>query len=204
MSSFGGMAKADRRIEQGQATRDRLVAIATELFAKQGYEGTSIELVLEKAAVSRGALYHHFATKEALFEAVLERVEAEIAHAVAKAAQSAPDAVGRLRAGCAAWLRIARDPVAQQIALLDAPSVVGWERWREIDGRHGFGMLRAALAAVAAEGLLRKDLVDSLAHVLLAALLELALVIARSPEPRAELRKGERTVEALLDGLLSP
>ena len=55
MSSFGGMAKADRRIEQGQATRDRLVAIATELFAKQGYEGTSIELVLEKAAVSRGA-----------------------------------------------------------------------------------------------------------------------------------------------------
>jgi AcrR family transcriptional regulator len=194
----------NRRIEQGQATRDRLVVVARALFAAQGYEGTSIETVLERAAVSRGALYHHFATKEVLFEAVLERVEADIAQAIAEAAQSAPDAVGRLRAGCTAWLRIAGDPVTQQVALLDAPSVVGWQRWREIEGRYGFGMLRAALAVVAAEGLLREELVDSLAHMLLAALLELALVIARAPEPGAALRAGERAVGTLLDGLLCP
>ena len=191
-----------RRVEQGQATREQLVAVATELFAKEGYEGTSIEAVLARSGMSRGALYHHFASKEALFEAVLERVEADIAERLVNAARKAPDAVGQLRAGCLAWLRVADDRVAQQISLIDAPSVVGWQKWREIDGRYGFGLLKAALGAVAAEGKLRADLVDTLAHMLLASMLELALVIARADDRRTALRNAETAVDELLARLL--
>lgn len=192
------------RVEQGQATREQIVVAATDLFARQGYEGTSIEAVLAASEVSRGALYHHFASKEALFEAVLERVEQGIATRIVAAASAGPDAVGRLRAGCLAWLRIAEDPTAQQIALIDAPSVVGWQKWREIDGRYAFGLLKGALAAVAAEGRIRPELVEVLAHMLLAALLELALVIARADKPRAALKTGEAAVDELLQRLVAP
>jgi len=192
------------RIEQGQATRQQIIVVATDLFARHGYEGTSVEAVLAASEVSRGALYHHFASKEALFEAVLERVEQGIAKRIVAAASVGPDAVGRLRAGCLAWLRIAEDPTAQQIALIDAPSVVGWQKWREIDGRYAFGLLKGALAAVAAEGRIRPELVEVLAHMLLAALLELALVIARADKPRAALKTGEAAVDDLLRRLVAP
>lgn len=191
-----------RKVEQGQATRQELVTVATKLFAKQGYDGTSIEAVLAAAEVSRGALYHHFASKDALFEAVLEDVEAGIAETIVRSARRATDPVGVLRAGCRAWLRVAEDPAAHQIALVDAPAVVGWQRWREIDERHAFGLLKRALEAVAAMGRLRADVVDVMAHMLLAALLEVALVIARAPDRKAALHRGERAVDELLDRLL--
>src|SRR5262249_2602278 len=153
-----------RKVEQGQATRRDLIAIATRLFVEHGYQGTSIEAVLREADISRGALYHHFAGKEALFEAVLEQVEAYIAEKLA--AQGAGDPVERLRAGCGAWLRLAREPTVRRIVLLDAPAVVGWEKWREMDERYGFGLLKATLAGIAATGRIRKDLIDVLAHML--------------------------------------
>ena len=193
-----------KKVEQGQVTRQQLIDVATRLFAERGYEATSIEAVLAASGVSRGALYHHFASKDVLFEAVLETVEAEIARRIVAAAAGAKGAVAALRAGCVAWLRIAEDPAAHQIALIDAPSVVGWQRWREIDGRHGFGLLRQALGAVAAEGTIRLELVDVLAHMLLAAMLELALVVARSEDRVAALRAGEAAIDELLEGMLGP
>src|ERR687887_209937 len=123
---------ADLRIEKGRATRERLVQAGRELFGARGYEDTSISAILEAAGVTRGSLYHHFETKEALFDAVLDRVVAEIADTAARAARAAPDPIGSLRAGFAAWLELALDPAVQRIALLDPPAVVGWTRWREI------------------------------------------------------------------------
>jgi AcrR family transcriptional regulator len=188
--------QTDRRVEQGRVTRDRLVEAATRLFAERGYDGTSIEAVLEEADASRGALYHHFANKEDLFEAALEATETDIEAAIVAEAVRAGDPVEALRAGCRAWVRKARDPGVQRIALIDAPAVVGWQKWREIDGRHGFGLLRGTLEAIAAEGRIRKDSVDLLAHLLLAASLEAALVIANSDGATAERQ------EAVLDEVI--
>ena len=194
----------DLRLERGKSTRDRLIAAATELFGERGYDGTSIGAVLEAAGVARGALYHHFPSKEALFDAVLDRVVAEIAATTAEAARAADDPVASLRAGCDAWLQLALDPAVQRIALLDPPAVVGWTRWRELDERYTLGGLRASLARIAETGRLPKGDVDLLAHMVLASVNEAALLIARADDPDAALASGRAAVDTLLTRLVGP
>jgi AcrR family transcriptional regulator len=204
VSRFTIRCMPDLRVERGRATRERLIEAARALFGERGYEGTSIDAVLESAGVARGALYHHFATKEALFDAVLDRVVADIAEAVADAARAAPDPVASLRAGCAAWLRMALDPAVQRIVLLDPPAVVGWSRWREIDEQHTLGGLRTSLELIAGQGRLPAGNVDLLAHMVLAAVNEAALMIARAEDPQQALRRGQEAVDTLLDRLVTP
>jgi AcrR family transcriptional regulator len=187
----------DRRRLRGETTRGRLLDAATELFARDGYEATSIEAVLAATGTSRGALYHHFAGKEALFEAVLERLHKRAAREVAAAARAAPDPVEALRAGCSVWLELARDPVIQRIALVDAPAVVGWERWRELDERYSFGMLKASLTELADRDV-SDELLDVLAHMLLAALSEAAFIVARTDDPPTATRTAEEAIDRLI------
>ncbi|MGH9764064.1 MAG: TetR/AcrR family transcriptional regulator, partial [Blastocatellia bacterium] len=158
-----------KKVQQGRSTRQQIVAAAKSLFAVHGYEGTSIEAVLQEAEVSRGALYHHFDSKEALFMAVLQSVEAEIGQALVNASQGMTDPVEALRAGGNAWLELANDQAIRQIALIDAPSVVGWEKWRAADEGYGLGLLKAGLSAASAAGRMRPELVEVFAHILLAA-----------------------------------
>jgi AcrR family transcriptional regulator len=192
-----------RNLARGEATRQELVEAATRLFAERGYEDTSIEAVLGEAGVSRGALYHHFAGKEALFEAVLEEVERGVAQAVVDAVTGVTDPVAALRQGTKAWLELTTDPVVRRISLVDAPAVVGWEKWRGIDERHGFGLTKHALESLAEAGHVRPELVDVLAHVLLAALVEVALLIARSDDPAAARKAGEAAIDRLLESFVS-
>jgi AcrR family transcriptional regulator len=198
------MTQVDQRIERGRTTRDRLLRAARELFGERGYDGTSIGAVLEASGVARGALYHHFPSKEALFDAVLDQVIAEVAAAAAAAARPrvGDDPVAALQAGCSAWLDLALDPAIQRIALIDPPAVVGWSRWRELDERHTLGGLRVNLARIAAEGRLPKADVDLLAHMVLAAVTEAALMIARADDPQAAREAGQRAVDTLLTRLV--
>ena len=190
------------RGERGRATRAQIVAVATRLFADRGYEATSIEAVLDEAAVSRGSLYHHFAGKEALFEAALAGVEARIGEETIAAVADASNASAALRLGCLAWVRLAGDPVVQRIVLIDAPSVLGWQRWREIEEENALGLLKAAMQGVADEGRVRPDLVDIFAHMVLATMNEVALVIVRADDPVAAQRTAEVAVDEYLGRLL--
>jgi AcrR family transcriptional regulator len=192
----------DRRIERGQATRQQLLSVARELFVERGYEDTSIELVLEGAEISRGALYHHFENKRDLYEAVLDEVEARLAEATLQAAIGIEDPLTAVKAGCGAFLRLASDREIQRIVLTEAPSVVGWQRWREIDERHAFGILKLGLSATPAASRLSAEAQETLAHVLLAALLELGMLIARSEKPRSAQRDAQARVDELVDRLL--
>ncbi len=193
---------SDGRIERGAATRERLVAIAAAQFGEHGYDATSIDAILAAAGVKRGALYHHFASKQELFDAALDQTVAGIALETAKAARGATDPLESLRAGCAAWLRMALDPAVQRIALIDAPAVVGWSRWREIDERHVLGGVRHNLAQLADAGCLAPGDVDVFAHMVLAAVNEAALMVARAEQPRKALAVGLGAVDRLLDGLV--
>jgi len=192
----------DGRRARGRGTRERLLATARAEFGVHGYDATSIETILDGAGVARGALYHHFASKEALFDGVLDQVIAELASSVRRTAQAGADPAENLKLGALAWLELVLDPAIQQIVLLDAPAVVGWTRWRTIDDEHTLGATKAALRRLADAGRLPAEATDMLAHLVLAAVGEAALLIARADDPAAALTAGRAALDVLLDRLL--
>jgi AcrR family transcriptional regulator len=194
----------DLRVRRGLATRDRLIDAARELFGAHGYDGTSIEAILKAAGIQRGALYHHFDSKRAVFDAVLDRVIADLAAQVADAARREKDPAGSLRAGCSTWLHLSLDPAIQRITLLDPPSVLGWKRAREIDDKHVLGGVRRSLRLAMADRERAPGEIDVLANMLTAAVGEAALHIALSEHPQAALAAGEAAMHRLLTAILAP
>ena len=196
----------DRRVDRGQATRQHLIGVATELFADRGYEGTSIEAVLERAGVSRGSLYHHFAGKERLFEAVVDTVHTRVGEATlaAATASGATEPHTLLKAAELAWIRLAGDPVVRRILLIDAPTVLGWRRWRDLEQQYGLGILKTILQEAADAGRVPARLVEPFAHILLATGNEMALVIALADDVPAAQASAEAAVEEFLTRLLRP
>lgn len=190
--------------DRGRLTRERLIDAASRLFAEHGYEGTSIEAVLRAAEMSRGALYHHFDSKEALFEAVLEAIEDDVDRKVVAAAAQAGDPVDELRAGCRVWIRMTADPVVRRIVLVDAPAVIGWQRWREIEEKHTLGLLKSVLGAIADQGVLPAERTELLAHMLMASINELALLIAKADGDPAVIARAEAAADDLLGRILEP
>jgi len=194
--------RVNQNVARGAATREHLLAVATALFAEHGYEATSIDAVLQESGASRGSLYHHFKGKEALFEAVLEALETDVGRRTTEAAAGLADPAAALRAGCLEWIRIAREPVIQQILLIDAPAVLGWQRWRALEERHALGLIKGALAAIASRGGLAPELVEVFSHVVLAAIDEIALFVAGSDSPDAAMLAGTGVIDEVLSRLL--
>jgi AcrR family transcriptional regulator len=189
--------------ERSQSTRAALVGAARRLFAERGYAAVGTEEIVRAAGVTRGALYHHFAGKEGLLEAAYEQIEAELLQRIAGevGARAAGDPLGELALGAAALIDASRDPEVHRIVLLDAPSVLGWERWREIGWRYGMGLTEAVLAAAMEAEQIARQPVRPLAHVLLGALDEAALYVARAPDPETARAEVAAVVRRLIDGL---
>lgn len=188
--------------ERTAATTSSVVAAARDLFARQGWAGTSMEEVARAAGVTKGGLYHHFKDKTALLAAVYEDQERRsVQHLLERSGELADDPLAALLAGSRAFLEECLDPTFRAIALVEAPAGLGWERWREIDLQHGFGLMRLAVEAAIDAGQLRPLPIDQVAHQLLAALMEAALLVGRADDPAAELGPAIATFEALLDGL---
>jgi AcrR family transcriptional regulator len=189
------------RPERGEATRVALLGAARALFAERGYAGVGTEEVVRRAGVTRGALYHHFRDKRDLFRAVYEQTEQEIVAAIGARMDGGADPMALLAEGVRAFLDACSDPVMMRIGLRDAPGVLGWEEWREIGDRHGLGLVTAGLRAAMDAGQIAGADVRTLAHLLLSAFAEAALLIASAEDPGAERAEVERTLLALLDGL---
>ena len=187
--------------ERTAGTQARLVAAARELFAADGFNGTSVEAVLRRADVSRGALYHHFPSKEALFRAVYEAVEHDLTSAVVKASQRGRTPLAQLQIGMAAFLDRCVDPEVQRIALLDGPTVLGWETWHELEEQYAYGLIKVALEAAIAAGEVSPQPAEPLAHAVLGAMIQLGSVVARSPDPARAKRQTKATFARLLQGL---
>jgi AcrR family transcriptional regulator len=198
-------ATADRRTqaERSQSTRAALIAAARPLFAERGYAGVGTEEIVRAAGVTRGALYHHFDGKRELFAAVYETIEAELAQRIASGAlaANAGSPLEAMRAGAEMFLEACTEPEAQQIALVDGPSVLGWERWREIGAAHGLGLIEASLQAAIDAGAIQPQPVRPLAHILLGALDEGAMLVARAEDQEVARAEVGRTLELLLAGL---
>jgi AcrR family transcriptional regulator len=193
-------AKRRTQAERTEATRGALIAAARRLFTERGYSGVAAEEIVREAGVTRGALYHHFGGKAQLLEAVYERLEAESTERVARIVLGSEleSPVEAMKAGVEAFLDECAEPELQRIALHDAPAVLGWDRWREIAAANGLGLIEASLTAAIESGEIRQLPVKPTAHLLMGALDEAAMLVARSDDPasRAEVTT---VLMALLD-----
>jgi AcrR family transcriptional regulator len=190
---------------QREATTAALLEIARELFTERGYSAVSTEEIVQRAGVTRGALYHHFrGGKEELFRAVLVQLSAETTRRVAAAAREQNDPWDALVAGIDEFLDACATPEVQRIVLVDGPSVLGWDVWRAIDANYSHGLVEQALRRAADAGRLLEQPTDALAHVLLGALHEAAMVVARADDPAEAREEMGRMVGRLLEGLQGP
>ena len=176
--------------ERTEATRGRLIATARRLFAEKGFAATSTEEILGEAEVSRGALYHHFATKTDLFQATFEAVEDELTAKILEVALAGgqTDPMRILEAGFDAFLDQCLNPEVQRIVMLDGPTVLGWDTWHELDERYAFGTIKTVLNVAADMGRIDAAAIDPLAHLLLGAIMQAGMVVARADDAGAAKR----------------
>jgi len=184
---------------RSQQTRQQLVTAARALFGARGYADVGTEEIVRAAGVTRGALYHQFRDKADLFAAVAEELESEIAGRIAVGvADLATDPLQTLRTGARLFLDACAEPQVERIILLDAPAVLGWQVWRDMAARYGLGLVQLALQSAMDAGAIIPQPVVPLAHVLVGALDECALYIARADDPAA----ARQQCAAIFDGIL--
>jgi len=169
-----------RTATDAEITRQELLADARAAFASQGYAGTQPADIAERCGVTRGAVYHHFASKAGLFEAVLVQLSAELDATVTTAAIAAPDTRSAIADGAKACIEFMGRDEYRQIAVEDGPAVVGLQRWYEIDRSIGLASIELALNQLETEAQLAVPATTGLARGLFGALTELGLAYSRS------------------------
>ncbi len=195
--------KRRTQAERAAETRDALIAAARPLFAAPGFADVSLETIVRNAGVTRGALYHHFADKTEVFAAVLEQVEGEMSTRMGEAiaAAGATDPVEIMRLGSAFWLDACADPEVQRIVLMDAPGVLGWDRWSEIGQRYNIGLVRGLISDAIESGSIPPQPVEATALTMLGALREATLYIARADDQRQARADAGAVIDRLVDSL---
>ncbi len=186
--------------ERRAATRRRLIDAARQRFAADGYDETSTEAIRQEAGVSRGAMYHHFASKREIFEAVFEEVSNETIHASLGESGSGESRVDDLTRACLAWLREVRRPHAAAILLDQGLHVLGWQRARDLEAETSLRLMEGALERASAAGEIDVVSIPLTARLLNAILAEAALV-AVNDSPAAAAAELEQTIRQFIDGL---
>ncbi|MDQ0379847.1 TetR/AcrR family transcriptional regulator [Amycolatopsis thermophila] len=187
-----------RRLDYSESTRSALVNSAVDLFTKRGYASTSLDEIAKRARVTKGALYHHFSGKQALFEAAFEKVESQVFGRLEEIVGGDGSPWERALAGLREFISSCLDPAYQRIAIHEAPVVMGWERWREAEDRASFGLIRRSLADLIEAGEVDEVPVEITARLLFGALHSAATEIASSPDPK----KVGAQIEAVIVQLL--
>jgi AcrR family transcriptional regulator len=192
-------------VSQAQRRAGTVAAIhgaARELFAKRGFAATTIDDIASRAGVAKGAVYHHFGSKEEIFERVLDGLFLEIAAKLRAAAESGSDLFEGMVKGTEIYLERVTAPEVKRIILVDGPAVLGWNKWREIDQRHFGRMLKAPLAQLLGARMGAAD-VEAQFHLLSGAIMEAALISATSRNPRKKAQELSSGLRLLLAGLLA-
>src|SRR3984885_14449466 len=187
--------------ERREAAGAAIVKAAKRLFGERGFAATTIDNVATAAHVAKGAVYHHFETKEALFEAVFDEVSRDLVAEVDQAARAEKDALAAMAAGTQAYFTACASDATGQIILRDGPAVLGWERWREIDARHFGGGFPLALARAMDDGLIARQAVEPLSRLLLGAVTEAAVACSTGGDLHKTGAEYARAFRTLLEAL---
>ena len=195
------MPVKSRQAENSAATRASLLKIARRFFAERGYADTATEEIVRRARVTRGALYHHFKDKQDLFRAVLHEEQSKVAAQCMEAAAKESDPWRALMVANEAFLEACLDPSVQQIVLIDAPAVLGAEGFRQSDESYYLAGLKAAIEAAIGAGIIEKQPVESLAHMLMGSMNEAARLIARASDKERARREVSESANRMWNGL---
>ena len=196
---------ASRRAQYAASTKRALVDAAMEQFSEKGYSATSLDAIVAEAAVTKGALYHHFTGKQALFEAVFERVEADAAAEIAAAVKGVKDPWEKSIEGLRAFLRVVQDPTYRRVVTQEGPSVLGYERFREQEGRSSFAIVLDIVQTVLSAGphALDEPMVETFSRIFFGALSSAGESVSGSEDPEAASVRVEAAIGFILMGLRS-
>ncbi len=196
-----GMERKGRQAERSADTTRSLLTSARALFGERGYAAVSLNDVVVRAGVTKGAVYHHFRDKRSLLAAVVAELEAELADEIRTVIADVDDPVDQLQVGCQVFLDGCLDPIARRIVLLDAPAVLGWQEARDIDMANGLGIMVALLERGMTAGSIQRQPVRPLAHLFLGAAIEAGMLIAYANDPSTERRLVATPLLAWLESL---
>ncbi|MGO4537612.1 TetR family transcriptional regulator [Paenibacillus sp. 2TAB19] len=192
---------ARRTKAETNETIHTLTAIARRHFTEYGYADAALELIVQEANLTRGAVYHHFRSKKELFRSVLESVQREVAQRVERDASTSEDVWEQLYLGCRAFVMAAVEENRKRIMLIDGPAILGWNVWREMDEQHAMSLLRGQLRLMKEQGYLNRASIDAMTHLLSGALNEASLWLAHTETRPEALGEAMRTLKLLLEGI---
>jgi len=184
-----------------EVTYRSLLQIARDQFAEHGYAGTSLEAIVQAANMTRGAVYHHFRNKQELFRCVLADIHQEVSARIEQGAAESDDVWEQLKLGCRAFILAAVEPRNQRIMLIDGPSILGGDVWREMDHAHSMRLLHAQLELMQQQGWFNDLSIEALTHFISGGLNETAIRLALQPDLPSSLQEAMAMIDALLEGL---
>ena len=187
--------------ERREKTQTAIVKAAKRIFGERGFTATTMDEIAAGAHVAKGAVYHHFKTKEAVFEAVFDLVSRDLVVEIDSTARAEKDVLAAMVAGTQHYFAATAKGPTGQIILRDGPAVLGWERWREIDAKHFGGKFPRALNAAMDAGLIARQPVEPLARLLLGAVTEAAVAVSAGPDIGKVGTDYARAFRSLLDAL---
>jgi len=189
------------KVEQGEQTTRELIEIARQIFSEKGYADTSTTEIVKQAGVTRGALYHHFDGKEGLFRAVFESIQEGIGLAIMTAVEQSDNEWEQLIHGCQTFIAECANPQIQRIVLIDAPSVLGRETWRQVDEATTTRLLAEQLQAMHEAGKIKVRSPQAMAHLLAGAMNEAVLWVVEAEDSEQALKDAQAEIEVLIEGL---
>ena len=190
-----------KQAERRAATTEAILKAGRRLFGERGFAATTIDDIAEAAQVAKGAVYHHFATKESVFEAVFDVVSRDLVADIDRAVRTEKDVLAAMVAGTQHYFTACAKGPTCQIILRDGPAVLGWERWREIDAQHFGGKFPRALAAAMDAGLIARQPIEPLARLLLGAATEAAVACAGRSDVLKAGGEYSRAYKSLIEAL---
>ncbi len=195
--------KGGRRQQYSSATKRALVEVATRLFTQHGYAATSLDAIVAGARVTKGALYHHFTGKQALFEAVFEKVEGESARRIRASLKGTSDPWEKALAGLRAFLDVVRDPTYQRVVIQEGPAILGYERFREQEERSSYAIVQDIVRSVLEAGTFELDeaMIATFSRIFFGAMSAAGETVTSAEDPRVAVAQVETAITFILTGL---
>jgi AcrR family transcriptional regulator len=202
-SSIPKVPGVSRRQQYSASTKRALVDVAAKLFTKQGYAATSLDQVVAGARVTKGALYHHFSGKQAVYEAVFEKIESDASARIRKALKGSRDPWEKALLGLRAFLEIVQDPAYQRVVIQEGPAVLGYERFREQEERSSFGLVQDMVRDVLEDSTydLSDDMIETFSRIFFGAMSAAGQSVSSAAEPKVAVAQVETAIAFILTGL---